>query len=168
MASLEVGGEFKFISSGAKTEVEYTTTSTEEDHEEMTDTIEEEIPLTIPPQSTYRYTESVERVTSRQTLRATGVMDWNIHLDIYNLISISFESFEQMHLFFTGQLSEFPYGKVSLGDPRRLLYGYCKGEINAKPPKELKETKRPSDMLRICILEIILKNRRCQKWCVHI
>lgn len=157
LASAEAGIEIKFITAGGKTEAEYTTTTSESDHIEQTDTIEEEIPLTIPPNSTYTYTESVERVTSRQTLRATGIMNWKIHVDIYNLISITFESIEQMHLFFTGQLSDFPYGTVSFGDPRRLLYGYCKGETNAKPPAELLQTKRPSDEIRTGTQEIILK-----------
>lgn len=157
LASAEVGVEIKFVTAGGKTEAEYTTTHNESESVESSYTVEEEMPITVPPHTTMRYTESAERVTSRQTLRATGVMDWKVHVDIYNLISITFESLEQMHLFFTGQLSDFPYGKVGMGDPRRLLYGYCKGETNVKPPGELKSTKRVPDEVKTCTQEVVLK-----------
>ena len=157
LASAEASVEIKFFTAGGKTEAEYTTTASESDHVEQTDTIEEEMPIVIPPHTTMKYVESAERVTSRQTLRATGVMDWNIHVNIYNLISIHFESIEQMHLFFCGQLSTFPYGAVSLGDTRRLLYGYCKGEVNVKPPATLRTEPRIPDNIRTCTQEVILR-----------
>ena len=162
LASIEAGVEIKFFSAGGKTEAEYTTTSSEADGLEQTDIVEEEIPIIIPPKSTLRYTEIAERVTSRQTLRAKGIMDWNIHIDIYNLISIDFDSLEQLHLFFTGLLNKFPFGKVSLGDTRRLLYGFCRGETNVKPPAVLRDSPRINDIERICIQEVILRTDKAR------
>ena len=147
LVGANVGVEVKAVSAGVHTEFEFSTTSTETNTESLTNETDTTIPIHVPAHSTMRYTETVEKSTYRQTIRAKGVMDWTVGVSVYHAWGHQWESLNDLVDMFTGKvdLNFRPF------DPAVRIYEIFK--TNPRPEAEC----AISDEMRTMALEMTLR-----------
>ena len=93
----------EFVKAGAKYEYELSTKLDTKSSETHTDSEKISKTIRIPAHSDLRYDVIKETSTYRQRVHASGPMDFNVNIDVYNVFNMSWDSLESMQEFYAGE-----------------------------------------------------------------